>query len=226
MGRTYNQSCVLAYTLDLLGERWTFLIVRQLLLGPQRFAEILAGLEGIGPNLLTKRLRDLEDARLVERAAGAGKAQRYQLTAEGEGLRSVLGNLVRWGFAYLVSDPDQSLLRYFSGEDGKGLTADAIALAMEAYAKRRAFGDTEFICRVQIEDTVFTLFHVNQKLLTRRGDEAPANAQVASDRQTLRAILTGALPVEEAERTGQLSLEAPPEVAEALRKGIFAPARL
>src|SRR5688572_21957817 len=98
-GRTYGQMCPLARSMDLLGERWTMLIVRELCLGPKRFKDLLDVLPAIGPNRLTSRLRSLEAAGVVRRGTlppPAGVAV-YELTERGEGLRGPLVELGRWG---------------------------------------------------------------------------------------------------------------------------------
>jgi DNA-binding HxlR family transcriptional regulator len=90
--RSYGQYCALARALDVVGERWALLIVRELLEGPQRYGDLLDGLPGIATNLLVDRLRTLEDAGVVTRDAGGG----YALTEWGEELRDVVNALGRW----------------------------------------------------------------------------------------------------------------------------------
>nr|MDQ3936471.1 helix-turn-helix transcriptional regulator [Actinomycetota bacterium] len=72
MPRRYNQFCALARALDVVGERWTLLIVRELLLGPKRFTDLLAALPGIGRNLLAARLHELKAAGVLEAEPGSG----------------------------------------------------------------------------------------------------------------------------------------------------------
>lgn len=97
--RSYGQYCALARALDVLGDRWVLLIVRELLTGPKRFKELLAALPGIGPNLLTTRLRELEDQGILRRATlppPAGSAV-YELTEHGRSLDRVMLEMARWG---------------------------------------------------------------------------------------------------------------------------------
>jgi DNA-binding HxlR family transcriptional regulator len=91
--RSYDQYCGLARALDVLGERWTLLVVRNLLLGPQRYSELLRGLPGITTNLLAKRLREMEGEGLIERGADDG----YRLTDLGTSLEPAIHALGRWG---------------------------------------------------------------------------------------------------------------------------------
>src|SRR5438045_2121514 len=93
--RSYRQFCGLARALDVVGERWTLLVVRNLLLGPQRYSELQRGLPGITTNLLAKRLKEMEEAGLIERTADA---QSWQLTSLGAGLEPAVHALGRWGW--------------------------------------------------------------------------------------------------------------------------------
>jgi len=101
--RSYGQYCPVAKTLELVGERWTLLIVRELLVGPQRFTDLHAALEGIPRNLLADRLRDLEAHDIVARAELPPPAARsvYELTEAGRALLPVIGALAQWGLAHL-----------------------------------------------------------------------------------------------------------------------------
>lgn len=105
--RSYDQYCGLAAALDVLGERWTLLILRDLALGPKRFRDLADALPGIGTNLLSARLKTLEEAdviRRVELPAPATGVHVYELTARGEGLRPSIEGLARWGLELL---PDE-----------------------------------------------------------------------------------------------------------------------
>ena len=102
--RSYDQFCGIAKALDVVGERWTLLIVRNLLIGPLRYSDLLRGLPGITTNLLAKRLRELEDAGLIEKVRGtAGGASAYRLTPRGAALEPVLLALSRWGAPLLTT---------------------------------------------------------------------------------------------------------------------------
>ena len=94
--RSYRQNCALARAIDVVGERWTLLLVRDLLVGPRRFRDLVRSLKGIGTNLLASRLKELEDAGLIERRDAAG----YALTKSGEALEPAVLALVRWGLVH------------------------------------------------------------------------------------------------------------------------------
>lgn len=91
--RTYQQYCGVAKALDLVGERWTLLIARNLLLGPQSYSALLQGLPGITTNLLAKRLRELEEHGIIEKHSNG-----YVLTAHGQALEPVVLALGKWGW--------------------------------------------------------------------------------------------------------------------------------
>jgi DNA-binding HxlR family transcriptional regulator len=97
--RSYDQYCGLARALDVLGERWTLLIVRNLLLGPQRYSALLRGLPGITTNLLAKRLQEMEAEGIIDRTGGATDA--YRLTEVGRALEPAIHALGRWGWQRL-----------------------------------------------------------------------------------------------------------------------------
>jgi len=98
--RSYRQNCALARSIDVIGERWTLLLVRDLLVGPRRFRDLARSLKGMGTNLLSDRLKELESAGLVERRNVEGGAHGYALTASGLALEPAILALVRWGLVY------------------------------------------------------------------------------------------------------------------------------
>ncbi|MGW7068876.1 winged helix-turn-helix transcriptional regulator [Streptomyces sp. NPDC054855] len=99
MTRSYDQSCPAARALDVVGGRWSLLIVRELLLGPRRYTDLVAGLPGIGPNVLAERLRALREAGVISQAKLPPPASSavYELTELGVAMRPVLDELTRWG---------------------------------------------------------------------------------------------------------------------------------
>jgi DNA-binding HxlR family transcriptional regulator/putative sterol carrier protein len=110
--RSYNQYCAVARGLDVIGERWTLLLVRELLLGPKRYGDLLAASPGIGTNLLADRLREMESLGLVERAAlppPAGSTV-YRLTASGAELETVVRAIGSWAAHFMgPRRPDEHL---------------------------------------------------------------------------------------------------------------------
>lgn len=104
--RIYRHFCMMARALELVGERWSLLIIRDLLLGPQRFTDLLGSVAAITPARLTDRLRHLEAAGIVERErADAGREVWYRLTAAGNDLAPVIESLIRWGQRHAFETP-------------------------------------------------------------------------------------------------------------------------
>jgi DNA-binding HxlR family transcriptional regulator len=110
--RRYGQYCGLARALDVIGDRWNLLIVRQLLVGPARYGQLLDGLPGVATNLLADRLRDLETAGVIKRQlADQGNAIVYSLTPWGAELREPIEGLIRWSTPLMVRGPDGDVFR-------------------------------------------------------------------------------------------------------------------
>jgi DNA-binding HxlR family transcriptional regulator len=105
--KTYGQFCALARALDHVGDRWTLLIVRELLPGPRRFAELLAGLPGIAPNLLVDRLRSLQASGMVNRSSHPPRSASvtYTLTDLGREIEPSVHALIRWGAVWMQTGP-------------------------------------------------------------------------------------------------------------------------
>jgi DNA-binding HxlR family transcriptional regulator len=103
--RSYGQFCGLARTLDVVGDRWSLLIVRELIPGPMRYGELLASLGGIATNLLADRLRSLESSGVIERRLGQTSGVVYALTPWGGQLREAIEALIRWSNPLMISGP-------------------------------------------------------------------------------------------------------------------------
>lgn len=106
MKRSYNQNCALAHALDVVGERWTLLIARELLLGPRRYGELLDNLVGLGTNLLAQRLKEMKTAGLIDKHQG-----RYRLTSLGRSLEPAIQELVRFGLSLGFDDDERRVSR-------------------------------------------------------------------------------------------------------------------
>ena len=133
--KRYDQYCPVAHALDLVGERWALLIVRELIHGPKRYTDLAEHLPGIGTNILAARLRSLEDYGIVsKRMLPAPAASRvYELTEYGQGLRTVMRELALWG-ARSLGPP----------KDDEELYPGWLANALELWASRTPHGSIEF----------------------------------------------------------------------------------
>lgn len=125
----YPQFCALARAAEIIGERWTLLIIRELLLGPKRFGDLLDHLDGMSPSLLTARLSALIECNVVQRTIlpRPANAQVYELTEIGREIRPAIRELIRWGGRFL-----------FPPVPGDTFEPDWVMLGLEAIAKRSA----------------------------------------------------------------------------------------
>jgi DNA-binding HxlR family transcriptional regulator len=180
--KSYDQYCPIAEALDVVGERWTLLIARELLTGPQRFTDLRTGLPGIPPNLLSSRLRELEDDGLIARRELPPPAARtvYELTEEGLGLESILRALARWGM-HLLPPPD----------DGSVSPAAAVRAALVAYARPKATVSPERTWAAHVGGETFTLQLTDGRVSYRVGEPARADLVVSADPSDLFRIRRG-----------------------------------
>src|SRR6476469_4040174 len=112
MAKGYDQYCPIAHALELVGERWSLLVVRELLHGPRRYTDLAANLQGIGTNILASRLKDLEGSGIVtkRRLPPPAASQVYELTPYGQSLRPLMRELALWGLRSLgPPGPDDEL---------------------------------------------------------------------------------------------------------------------
>ena len=195
--RTYCDGCAAAHALDLVGERWALLVVRELLLGPKRFTDLRAGLPGVSPNVLAQRLRELERAGVVRRGKlpPPAASRVYELTDWGLELESVIVRLGRWG-ARSPSKPrdaalgvDSLVLSFRTMFDP--LAADGLTASYEL-----RLGEDRF--RAEVADDRFEI--------VRGGAERP-EATIESDAATLAALVYDGRHLAEAVRSGDVKIE-------------------
>lgn len=199
VARTYNQDCILAHALDLLGERWTLLILRDLFLGPKRFGDLQAGLPGIGANLLSKRLKELDQAGLIASpAAGALAGEGYRLSPQGEALRPTLRALMCWSINYFIERPESSPARDCIYSDN--LEPDSVALAIELFASMCPAPALNYVAHIHIDDFPYTFYYMNGEMTARRGANTPAVAWLSTDVATMMKAFRKELPIAEAKK--------------------------
>jgi DNA-binding HxlR family transcriptional regulator len=195
--RTYCDGCAAAHALDLVGERWALLVVRELLLGPKRFTDLRAGLPGVSPNVLAQRLRELERAGVVRRGKlpPPAASRIYELTDWGLELEPVIVRLGRWG-ARSPSKPrdaalgvDSLVLSFRTMFDP--LAADGLTASYEL-----RLGEDRF--RAEVTDGRFEII--------RGGAERP-EATIETDAATLAALVYDGRHLAEAVRSGDVKIE-------------------
>jgi DNA-binding HxlR family transcriptional regulator len=191
--RNYDDACALARALNVVGERWTLLVVRELLLGPKRFVDLRAGLPAISQNVLARRIREMEQAGLVTRIVldPPANVPAYQLTTRGLQLRPVLVELSRWG-ALEAPSPEA------------GQSPAALLLGLSAmYEPARAEGTETGV--VTIGRETFTLTASPQAIDVRPGD-GTAGFRIAGPVAAVRAVLGRGSDPAPYEASGELSI--------------------
>ena len=178
--RNYRDSCGIARALDLVGERWTLLVVRELLLGPKRFTDLRAGLPGVSADVLAQRLRELESAGIVVRRTllPPGAARVYALTDRGRDLEPALHALGRWG--------SQTALP----AEATPLSADAAVVALQTMFDPASAGNIDAAYGLRLGDRHFAIRIGDRRLHARQGTD---DACRGDDRHRHRDARRGAL---------------------------------
>jgi DNA-binding HxlR family transcriptional regulator/putative sterol carrier protein len=196
--RSYNQYCAVARGLDVVGERWTLLVVRELLTGPKRFKDLLDGLPGIGTNLLAKRLRDLEGHGIVWRTTlppPAGSAV-YELTDRGRSLESVTMALSQWGMELLGAPREEDYFR-----------PGWLVLAMKSSFRPEEASGLRETYEFRIEGEVFHVRVDDGRCEARQGPASDPDLVVSADTETFLAVATGRIEPADATEAGALRVE-------------------
>ena len=184
----YPQFCALARAAEIVGERWTLLIVRELLLGPKRFSDLVARLSGVSPTVLTGRLNALIESGVVQRTAAPFNAQTYVLTPVGLALKPAIRELIRWGGHFLFPPrPDDTF------------EPDWVLLALDAIARQTPTPERTIALRISQggKSAGFLVQGGLQGTTISRGD-GPASATIETRFDALLRILSTQLPLEQA----------------------------
>ena len=203
--RSYDQYCPAARALDVLGERWTLLIVRELMLGPKRYTDLLGGLPGIAPNVLAERLRHLQAADIVKRGTLPPPAASnvYELTPLGQDLRPVLLSLMSWGL-HLLGAP----------KPGESSNPGWLLQMLEATANRDAARGLRESYQFCIDGTVFHIDVDDGKLEVREGPAHDPAFVSTMELDTFLALGLGATTPAQASAEGKIDFEGDPAAAE------------
>lgn len=195
--RSYAQFCAVARALDYVGERWTLLLVRELMLGPKRFKDLLAGLPGIGTNLLTERLRELERAGIISRRVlppPAGSSV-YELTDSGRGLEPVVFALGRWGHQFLHPRHADDAVH-----------AGWFMVALRAMLRPGAAAARRETYELRIDGEPYEVRIVGGEVRTSQGSAAEPDVTLTTDLDTLIGLLARALTPKAALGAGKVQV--------------------
>lgn len=217
MRRSYGQYCGLARALDVVGDRWNLLIVRQLLLAPARYRELLDGLPGVATNLLADRLRDLETAGVVERRmAEDGNAIMYALTPWGAELRGPIESLIRWSAPLMARGPE-----------GDRFSAEWLVVALPALLARKAIARRSFTVGIAVDDHLLGVRVTRSGIAVSLHDGRDLDAVVGADPSIILGLAAGMLDLKQVR--GLIEIDGDEEAVRALfggeRPDAAAPAR-
>jgi DNA-binding HxlR family transcriptional regulator len=195
--RTYGESCAAAHALDLVGERWALLVVRELLLGPKRFTDLRAGIPHASPNVLSQRLHELEDAGVVRRGMlpPPAASRIYELTDWGRGLEAVILALGNWGVRSPTLPRDA------------GMSVDCHILALRTVFDAEAAGDLDATYQLRIDGQRFRARIRHGRFDVSRGSVDEPDAVVTTDTGTLTQLLWYGRTLADAKRAGDLQIE-------------------
>jgi DNA-binding HxlR family transcriptional regulator len=202
--RTYGDRCGVARALDVVGERWALLVVRELLLGPKRFTDLRAGLPGLSPDILSQRLRELEESGVVRRRKlpPPAASRVYELTERGQALEPVVIELGRWG-AGVPFPPGEPWM-----------SADATIIALKTVFDPAAADGLSETYELRLGEDHFRAAVAGGRLELARGAGGRPAATLSTDPGTLAALLWHGLPLADARRSGALELEGDEQAAE------------
>ncbi len=200
--RRYGQYCGFSRALEMVGERWALLIVRDLLVGPKRFSEIQRGLPGIPTNILTARLNELEDNGLVRRRAQArpAKGVAYELTEDGAALDEAVLALGRWGALHLGEpQPDETI------------TEDSIATALRTTFRPSAAGKAKVTYLLRMGPIEVHATVRNGAVTVGRGGIAKPDLIIETG-PAMRALMTGEISPAQALEKGLVHVTGDPKL--------------
>ena len=195
--RTYDDGCAAAHALDLVGERWALLVVRELLLGPKRFADLRGGLPHASPDVLSRRLKELERAGVVRRRRlpPPAASRVYELTDWGMELEPVIVRLGRWG-ARSPSKPRDA-----------GMSVDSLILSFRTMFDARAADGLDARYELRFGEDRFRAEVADGRFEVVRGVADRPDATVEADPDTLAALVYGDRELEEAMRSGDVKIQ-------------------
>jgi len=195
--RSYQDGCATAHAMDLVGERWALLVVREMILGPKRFTDLRAGLPAISPNVLTQRLEELEAASIVVRRKLPPPASTwvYELTPWGRELETVIMSLGRWG----ARSP--GLIQ------GYPMSRDALILSYRTMFSSQAAGDLDGEIEIRMGEDRFVACLDKGRMRLERGSSAAPDAVVEASPDTLVTLAYAGRRLNEAVQAGELKIE-------------------
>jgi DNA-binding HxlR family transcriptional regulator len=195
--RTYGDGCGIAHALDLVGERWALLVVRELLLGPKRFTDLRDGLPNASPNVLSQRLRELEQAGIVRRRKLPPPAATwvYELTDWGRELKPVAISLGTWA------------LRSPTFPEDAPVGTDSVILALGTFFDAGAAGDLTASYELRLGENTFAVRVADGEIDVDRTAAEEPDAVIETEAATLSALIWERRELADALAAGDISIE-------------------
>ena len=202
--RSYDDACAAAHALDLVGERWALLVVRELLLGPKRFTDLRVGLPNASPNVLAQRLRELEAVGVVRRRKlpPPAASRVYELTEWGMELEPVIISLGRWG-ARSTSRPRDA-----------ALGVDSFILSLRTMFDAGAAEGIEATYELRLGEEVFTAWVADGRFEVARGNAERPEAAIEAESGMLAALIYEGGSLDDALRSGVVKVDGDKEAVE------------
>jgi DNA-binding HxlR family transcriptional regulator/putative sterol carrier protein len=200
--RGYNQLCGLAYAFDVIGERWTGLVLRELFAGPRRFKDLMDGLPGISTNLLAERLKMLEERGIIQRRVLPPPAAStvYELTAVGRALEPTMIELGRWGSQFLPPTPD----------DVTVLRIGSYALTFKTFFRAEDAQEMNETYELRVGTEIMQIHIENGTIAVDQGQPRKADAVFHGDVMTVLGLIQGAMSPDDAIAHGLVRVEGDP----------------
>jgi len=197
--RSYNQYCGLAYALDVVGERWTLLIVRELFAGPRRFKDLVEGLPDVSTNLLAERLKSLEQQGIIRRRVlppPAGSAV-YELTALGQTLEKAVLELGKWGSQFVPP----------SMEGVNVLHLGSYALTLKTFFRPEQAQGINETYELHVDNEILQVQIEEGELHVKQGEAEKPDAIFHTDMQSYLGLLTGQIKPSDAVSKALIRIE-------------------
>jgi DNA-binding HxlR family transcriptional regulator len=200
--RSYNQYCGLAYALDIVGDRWTILIIRELVAGPRRFTDLMEGLPGISTNLLSERLKGLEQQGILNRRTLPPPAASivYELTLLGQALETTLLELGKWGSQFVPASANGAAV----------LPVGSYALTLKTFFRPEQAQEVDETYELHIDHEVLQVQIKAGEIHVQQGESRTAAVIFQTDMPTYLGLLQRQIKPDEAISEDLIQIEGDP----------------
>lgn len=194
--RSYDDGCAMAHALDLVGERWALLVIRELMLGPKRFTDLRASLPGISPNVLTQRLEELEAVSVLQRRKLPPPIATwaYQLTDWGMELEPIVREIGRWA----ARSPHMP--------EGAHMSVNSVVLSFRTMFNAEAAGDFSARLQLRLSDEPFRTTIADGEIEIVRGEIEMPDAILEGSSDAIAALVYGGRDLDAAVAAGELKI--------------------